>query len=268
MEDNLFPPEDGILNQYRVAQCQVDQNVRIDVVDQLDPTEGQQIYLGEGEKVFLDGDAQIRYEGVSGSTQEGAYLRIFRNGSDSRVQIRQESGRRVNSSAVLTAMELEHQIARFGGFLLHAAYICHNGEAILFTAPSETGKSTQAELWCRLRGAELVNGDRAAVMTVGGEILACGVPYAGLSGVRNNRTMPLKAIVRLSQAKKTTISKLSGIAAFRSVWEGCCVNVWDQEDVRSSMDTVIQTVQQIPVYHLACTPDESAVLALENCLNK
>ena len=268
MEDCYFPPEDGILNQYRVELCRPDQNIQINIVNQLDPAEGKQIYLGEGNKILLDADAHIRYEGVSDLTQEGAYLRIFRNGSVSRVQIRQEPGRHVNSSAVLSAMELEHQIARFGGFLLHASYICHNGKAILFTAPSETGKSTQAELWCRLRGAELVNGDRAAVMTTGEEILACGVPYAGLSKVRNNRTMPLKAIVRLSQAKKTTIRRLTGMAAFRSVWEGCCVNVWNQEDVRSSMDAVIQTVQQIPVYHLACTPDEAAVLALENCLNK
>ena len=43
-------------------------------------------------------------------------------------------------------MELEHLLAMRKGILLHASVVCVDGEAVLFTAPSQTGKSTQASL--------------------------------------------------------------------------------------------------------------------------
>ena len=45
--------------------------------------------------------------------------------------------------------------------LMHGAVIAVGNKAWLFTAPSGTGKSTQAELWERYRNAEQINGDRS-----------------------------------------------------------------------------------------------------------
>ncbi len=42
----------------------------------------------------------------------------------------------------------------------HCSYILHQNRAILFAAPSGTGKSTQAALWEKYRGAEIIIGDR------------------------------------------------------------------------------------------------------------
>ena len=44
-------------------------------------------------------------------------------------------------------MGLEHLLATQRAVILHSAYIDYKGKAILFSAPSGTGKSTQAELW-------------------------------------------------------------------------------------------------------------------------
>ena len=51
--------------------------------------------------------------------------------------------------------------------------------------------------------------------------------------------------------------------AFRRLWEGCSVNLWDQEDIGKATQAVVDTVSNIPVYYLACTPDERAVQLLE-----
>ena len=50
---------------------------------------------------------------------------------------------------VLSGMMMESLLLARGHAVLHASAIRVGGQAILFTAPSGTGKSTQAELWSR-----------------------------------------------------------------------------------------------------------------------
>ena len=175
---------------------------------------------------------------------------------------------RIGVKTLLESMEVEHLIARNHGFVFHCSYIDWNGEAILFTAPSETGKSTQADLWHQYRGAEIINGDRAAIRLAEGKLLAEGIPFAGSSQYCKNRSLPIKAIVYLGQAPKTTIRKLQGYEAFSKIWEGVSVNTWDREDLERVSAVVQKVAAEIPIYHMPCTPDESAVLALEEALRK
>ena len=60
---------------------------------------------------------------------------------------------------------------------------------------------------------------------------------------------------------------LHGAAAFRRVWEGCSAQVWNREEMDKATKTVLQTVTQVPVLLLECTPDVRAVETLEEILN-
>lgn len=95
-----------------------------------------------------------------------------------------------------------------------------------------------------------------------------GIPFSGSSGVGKNEQMPLAAVVYLSQAPRTTIAPLTGFRAFRKLWEGCSVNLWDRADVDTCAENVTRVLERVPMYHLACTPDESAVRALEQRLEE
>lgn len=228
-------------------------------VDRLAPPEGALVYRDAGKRVYRFGERQMRYDGAVDQSWEGAYLRIEREGARSFVQLRQSAAPcGITGKLVMDAMEAEHLICRSAGFLLHAAVIEVEGKAILFTAPSGTGKSTQAALWQKHRGAIPVNGDRAVIR--GGTVW--GIPFCGSSGLARPSVLPIAAIVYLSQAPRTQIRKLAGTEAFRRLWEGCSINIWDPEDMERCADTVSGTVGAVPVYHLACTPDETAVLAL------
>ena len=104
---------------------------------------------------------------------------------------------------------METLFLRKNCLMLHAALIRWQGKGILFTAPSGTGKSTQAGLWEKYEEADILNGDRAAVRKdKNGCWQAYGLPYAGSSGIYRNEKAPVSAIIVLRQAYENRIQRL------------------------------------------------------------
>ncbi len=234
-----------------------------EMVEQL-PPEGALIVKQPAFSVHKIQGGHARYLGAG-----KPYICAEHRGKEHRILLcRSKYTETVGTKTVLECMEAEHLIARNDGFVFHCSYIDHGGKAILFTAPSGTGKSTQAELWNRYRGAEIINGDRAAVRLVDGKLIAEGIPFAGSSEYCKNRSLPIAAIVYLGQAPTTTIRKMRGYEAFSKIWEGVSVNTWDKEDVERVSKVVQCAAAELPVFHMPCTPDESAVMVLEEALRK
>ena len=242
---------------------------RFEIVDELTPPAGDCLTRQPMFRVYGDGQQQVRYIGLENERHKLGHIRACHRGKAHDIQLLAGSyPGRISARTVLNSIEAEHLIARNGGFIFHCSYIDCGGSAILFTAPSETGKSTQAELWKTLRGAQIINGDRAAVRVVDGKAIAEGIPFAGSSNDCLNRSLPIAAVVYLGQAPVTSIRRMRGYEAFVRLWEGCSVNTWDKEDVELVSAAVKHLAETVPVYHLPCTPDESAVIALENELKK
>lgn len=261
--------EEGVLAAFRVEASQWDHSVRYEILDSLPLPEGECVYEGSRIQVFRQGDTQLICQGNAARLPESAYTHIIRCGNETLVRVlAREVPKGILPRLVLNTLEAEHHIARHGGLLLHASFIRWNDRAILFTAPSGTGKSTQAALWERHRGAEIINGDRTAVTVEEGVAMAHGIPYCGTSGICKREKLPVAAIVYLTQAPRSEVRPLQGVAAFRRLWEGCSVQLWDRGDVEQSAQTVMQLIGRVPVLHLACTPDESAVQALETYLKE
>lgn len=268
MPQSLSFQENGTLLPFEVNATQnFDHTLEFVPVDRLLPPEGEQVYCEPDKHFYVDDDVCIRYQDTMPHSLRTATMRIRRKGAYSIVQVKKENlSGGLTTKMVLNSMEPEHLAVQSRGLILHASYICWNDQAILFTAPSGTGKSTQADLWCKHRGAELINGDRVAVMVKDDGVFACGIPFSGSSGVGKNVTLPLRAIVYLSQAEITSVEKLRGYQSFRCLWEGCSVNIWNREDVSLCTQTVLDILNRVPVFHLSCTPDEAAVSELENVL--
>ena len=213
---------------------------------------------------FREGELTQRYIGTVQNRWEDAYICVAHRGKEHRVLLKSSSyPNRIGSKTVLNVMGAEHLVAQNGGFVFHSSFVEYKGKGILFTAPSGTGKSTQADLWQKHRNAEIINGDRSAICVAEGGVVACGLPFAGSSGICLNKTLPLAAIIYLKQAPQDRIRRLAGAEAFRRIWEGCSVNTWDKADVTAVSATVQQVIDAVPVFELACTPDETAVKTLE-----
>lgn len=163
---------------------------------------------------------------------------------------------------------LEYVLSLYHGFILHSSFIRWKGRGIVFTAPSGTGKSTQADLWVEHEGAELLNGDRTALRCVNGEWRAYGLPYAGSSAVYRNESCPLTAIISLRQAKENHLERLSGKAAFLYVYSGLTLHPWDEAFMERALHALDGLLADIPVYLLSCRPDKDAVETLKYEIEK
>lgn len=273
MPDDRIYEDDRCLAPFRVTKFQESVKTELPsahefcftVTDHLKAPEGEPLAVFPDYRVYSQGN--VRYIGTVLKDWKPAYIRAEHHGKKHEVQLKADNlGDKIGVNTVLTSIGAEHLVAEAGGFILHASYIEWQGKAILFTAPSETGKSTQADLWQKFRGADIINGDRAVVRVANGEVLAAGIPFSGSSKHCKNRTLPLAAIVYLEQAETTTIGSFTGAGAFRKIWEGISLNTWNTEDVEKISWVLQQILGRVPVYRLACTPDESAVNALEQML--
>lgn len=162
----------------------------------------------------------------------------------------------------------EELLIRKERLCFHAACVQTSMGGILFSGPSGIGKSTQAELWCRYRDAKQINGDRPILSRGKKGWLAWGSPYAGSSRCHVNECCPVNAIVMLRQASECSLRRLDSGSAFRAVWSGLTMHSWDEGFVEKACDLALELIDTVPVFELACTPDEAAVDYLERELRK
>lgn len=169
----------------------------------------------------------------------------------------------MDSRYMWSSVSLSQLLLPKKAFFIHSSFISVNGKAILFSAPCGTGKSTQAALWEKYRNAEVINGDKAGILVENG-VYACGVPFCGTSGICKNKNLPLGAIVLLSQSPENSIKSLTGVEAMRKLLQNVHLDLAASSEQQAIIDLLIELMKTVPVYSLGCTPDEDAVITLEN----
>ncbi len=163
-------------------------------------------------------------------------------------------------------LSLERRMLINNAFVLHCAYVRYRGEAILFSAPSETGKTTQANLWEKYRGSRTINGDRSLLRFEKERLLACGWPVCGTSGICENQNTMVRTIVMLKQGNENTVRELLPREAFSLLYSQITINSWNQDFINKAIDFIEMIIQRVPVYELSCTISEEAVTLLERTL--
>ncbi|GHV71735.1 hypothetical protein FACS189420_7770 [Bacteroidia bacterium] len=144
---------------------------------------------------------------------------------------------------------------------VHASTIVCGGKSILFLGESGTGKSTHSRLWLNnIPDTKLLNDD-SPLLCIKEEkkVYACGSPWSGKTPCYKNEQAPVAGIVRLSQAPRNRIKRLTGIAAIGALWPSCPPAFACDEALSDRMLEIISVVlQEVPVYSLECLPDAAA----------
>lgn len=215
-----------------------------------------------GALVSWDGDNIFRHNPMG--TAEGA-LSCYKitDTSQSKVYFTNQSYSVMSDFRYMwNSVSLGQLFLPFKILLFHASYISIDGGAVLFSAQCGVGKSTQAELWRKYIGAEVINGDKAGVSVEENGVFAHGLPFCGTSGICKNKSLPLKAIVLLSQAPENKINRVTGIQAIQSLLGNIYLDFVAPGETQQCVDTLIDLLSKVPVYHLQCTPDQRAVECL------
>ena len=165
----------------------------------------------------------------------------------------------VDTLAVLNRLCIHRALLFRDVAVLHAAYIDVGGQAVLFTAPSGTGKSTQAELWRQYAGAEIINGDRALLSLSGGTLYAHGYPVCGSSKISYFRSLPVRAVVILEQGEDNVISEPPESVKIRAFFSAVEVFRWDMQEIDAALNLARLAASAVPVVRYACRPERKAV---------
>ncbi len=160
----------------------------------------------------------------------------------------------------------EALFARHGAMILHSSLVRTARGALLFSGASGAGKSTQAALWERFRGAEVLNGDRSVIRRRDGRFWGYGSPFCGSSGIYRPEGAPIRAVFFPQKSTQTACCRVGALQALRLLYPGLTVNSWDPEFMRVVTEQLSAFAQEVPVFVLQCRPDETAVEAAERAL--
>ena len=153
--------------------------------------------------------------------------------------------------------------------LVHSCGIFRNGQAFIFTGPSDIGKTTIARL-CGDKHGEVFN-DEMVLMSYPGSngngVYIQNAPILGELLPGRNFSAPLSRIFLLKQNNRTTYNYLDKAEAYlrfiRQIIAPSCVGDYDKRTAYSTMaDFSSAIVRSVPVYELEFNLDKNSLWPL------
>lgn len=266
MDAPVFYHENAEWKQFENSGCTPDVILHLNKCKTIPEPSGE--FFGRTGDACVYSDSGKVYRHVKMGTEKGAVtLFDYANPSVSETFIGEKNYHIMADSRLMwNSVSMQQIMLANSTLLFHSSFIGYEGRGILFSAPCGTGKSTQAALWEKHRGAEVINGDKAGVTLRNGLFYACGIPICGTSGICKNKNLPLGAIVLLGQAKQNTVTRIGGVQALSELLGNIYLDFLIPEERIMCIDMLEKLIESVPVYRLMCTPDEKAVETLKNAL--
>lgn len=268
ISSDLIIQNDGLSALFETAESEeeADFHIAIQVAGLPEYPEKKELYTRGKRKTFAVGNRLVSYYREPNRQWQFCYEEAENTGK--LTVIPEFSHYTSDIRNIWNKIDLSRILLHQGGLILHASYIIWNGRAILFTAPSGTGKSTQAELWAEFQHAEIINGDRAVLREKDGEMWSYSLPFAGSSGICANKSAPIRAIVVLAQAAENFVRELTPAEGMKHLYSQCALNRWNREEVETVLGVLAKMVRTTKVVKLDCLPNRSAVETLTDYLER
>lgn len=232
----------------------------------IEPSSKDYIELGNM-RIWHDGNVEVRsYRALFGKEHAAYAISTWQNDKVD-IHFKFSTGYWSHQCASIWSMiHLESQLLLADSILLHCCYIQYKSEALLFTAPSGTGKTTQGNIWKKVYGSQIVNGDLAVLQKTADGWDACGFPLSGSADECENLCYPIKAVVVVRQSPENHIEELSRIQQESLLYSECYVNSWNTDLINKAFDLLSNLARTIPVIIYHCNMEDKAAQVLHNFL--
>lgn len=227
---------------------------------------GNPIYSSPVMDVFICNDQEIRYFYNTNSRKR--FLLASALYEHNKIEIHLDPLWNNNDLSLLMMIFTEKILLKQEGLILHCSYMETTKGALLFTAPSGTGKTTQSNLWNRIYHTKVINGDRCLIQKNKASFFANGFFLHGTAPECENISMPIRAIVIVRQSDQDMIEELSDFQKIMLLFSECSINSWNKGAVNKTLDLIESIVKQTKILMLHCTMNTNAAIVLHNYLEE
>lgn len=213
--------------------------------------------------IFEDEEGKFNFGFSYTKERPDCVLKTSADFVDNVVYVQEASSERIAEFAISNAMMLLYTFCTspYQTLMVHASVIRNDGLGYMFLGRSGTGKSTHSRLWLNhVPGSVLLNDDNPVIRVIDGLAYVYGTPWSGKTPCYKNESVPLKAVVRLSQAPYNKIARFAPLQSFASLMPACSCMRWDSASVSALHKTVEKVITVVPGYGLECLPDEAAAV--------
>ena len=151
-----------------------------------------------------------------------------------------------------------------GCAVFHCSYVLTGNKALLFAGASGAGKSTQAALWERLRGARIINGDRAILFRRSDGWYAGGISVCGSSRICENRTAKIAAVIALEKGTDNRLLPMSVSEKYRTILAGMAFQRQSPEESERADRMAMEIISKLPIFRFYNQADAESVDVLEH----
>ena len=247
---------------------QPDYFYHINIVDKIEITNNQFIVNKPTMKITINNNLETRYIYLPNDTNIYAKSEEI-DDEHTNIYFHKNYLELIHHDTIFSSLfSLERKMYQHNHYVLHSSYMVYQNHAILFTAPSGVGKSTQATLWEKYRHIKIINGDRTLITKEKNQYFASGWPVCGSSQICHNQTYPLAAIVMLDQGPINKVQQLSYFEKTKRLVKEITVNFHNQDYVNHYFEFIDQLINDIFIVHLTCTISKEAVECLDTYLKE
>lgn len=156
--------------------------------------------------------------------------------------------------------KFNRRLMKFYGSYIHSSAMVFDGKAYLFSAPSQTGKSTHTKKWLNRFGdrVKIINDDKPSFRFINGKCIVYGTPFAGGTDVQLNTSAELGALVFIERAEENSLEKLPTSRAVSLLISQSPGRANERIGDRQ-LEMFSMLLSKYPAYLLRCNMDDSAV---------
>jgi len=252
------------LEQYKVTDVtEVDHTIKTVKTSNLPIPEGDPSTILAGRRIYRTEETETILT-IDETTQEPRHVIVKAlDYSTITIYLNPETGMNLAELEYVWTGIVFFEIALLHGMTaLHASAVETKGFAVLFSAPSGTGKSTQARLWKEtIPKCSIINDDKPLLEATEQGIFVHGTPWSGKDVVNKNKRVPLKAIVFVEQAAHDAVGELQPLERIRHLFRNT-YRPTDPELAQINLSLIDKITSGAWIVRFACTKEESAAKTL------